>query len=160
MKHVLIALAVIFVAVSAQAADVGVSITVGQPGFYGHIDIGNYPKPEVVYAKPIVVQPPRGRVAEEPIYLRVPPGHQKNWGKHCQRYNACGKPVYFVKDKWYNEVYVPQYQQHRMRDGKGQPGHGPGPGQRDDRGYERDRGHDKGPGPGAGQGRGRGHDRD
>jgi hypothetical protein len=25
---------------SAQAADVGVSVSVGQPGFYGRIDIG------------------------------------------------------------------------------------------------------------------------
>ena len=27
------------------AADVGVSITVGQPGFYGQLDIGNAPPP-------------------------------------------------------------------------------------------------------------------
>jgi len=29
---------------------------------------------------------------------------------YCPKYNACGRPVYFVRDRWYNEVYVPQYQ--------------------------------------------------
>ena len=33
---------------TAIAADVGVSISVGQPGFYGQIDIGNFPQPRVV----------------------------------------------------------------------------------------------------------------
>jgi hypothetical protein len=46
----------ILFAVSAPAADAGVSFSVGQPGFYGRIDIGNAPQPEVIYARPIVVQ--------------------------------------------------------------------------------------------------------
>jgi uncharacterized protein YcfJ len=25
------------------------------------------------------------------------------------QYNACGRPVYFVDDRWYNDVYVPHY---------------------------------------------------
>jgi hypothetical protein len=29
--------------------------------------------------------------------MHVPPGHAKNWSKHCSRYNACAYPVYFVK---------------------------------------------------------------
>ena len=37
-------------AVPAAAADVGVSVSVGQPGFYGRIDIGSYPQPRLVYA--------------------------------------------------------------------------------------------------------------
>jgi len=49
----------------------------------------------------IVVPPPRAVVRQEPVYLWVPPGHRKNWGKHCHRYNACGVPVYFVRDDWY-----------------------------------------------------------
>ena len=40
----------------ANAADVGVSISVGQPGFYGQIDIGHFPQPRVVYAQPVVIQ--------------------------------------------------------------------------------------------------------
>jgi len=32
----------------AFAGDVGVSISIGQPGFYGQIDIGNVPRPQLV----------------------------------------------------------------------------------------------------------------
>jgi hypothetical protein len=98
----------------AVAADVGISISVGQPGFYGQIDIGNMPRPQVVFAQPIWVQ--RGPVERAPIYLRVPPGHEKKWGKHCARYNACGRPVYFVRDDWYQNTYVPYYREHGHRD--------------------------------------------
>ncbi len=90
-------------AVPAHAeTSVGVSIDISQPGVYGRIDIGNAPPPPVVYAEPILVMP--GRVVERrPIYLHVPPGHQKNWRKHCARYDACGQPVYFVREEWVME---------------------------------------------------------
>jgi uncharacterized protein YcfJ len=109
MKRFLCAIAAASVAASAYAADVGVSVSVGQPGFYGRIDIGNSPPPRLVYARPIVAQPAPVGVVPQPIYLRVPPGHAKHWAKHCYRYNACGQPVYFVQDSWYNGVYVPYY---------------------------------------------------
>ena len=82
----------------AQAADVGVSISVGQPGFYGRIDIGNMPQPVLMYPQPVVIQPAPVRVVREPLYLRVPPGHARKWSRYCGRYNACGYPVYFVQD--------------------------------------------------------------
>ena len=91
----------------ALAADVGVSINVGEPGFYGQIDIGNVPRPVVVNPRPIIIQP--APVAVEPIYLRVPPGQAKKWSYYCGRYNACGRPVYFVQDNWYQTVYAPEY---------------------------------------------------
>jgi hypothetical protein len=62
----------------------------------------------------------------QPIYLHVPPGHAKDWKKHCQKYGACARPVYFVKDDWYNTVYVPHYEQEHGK-GKGN-GHGKGKG--------------------------------
>ena len=37
-----------FLAAPAFAGDVGVSISVGQPGFYGQINIGNVAPPPVV----------------------------------------------------------------------------------------------------------------
>src|SRR5215475_12998508 len=95
----------------ATAADVGVSVSVGEPGFYGHIDIGNMPQPKLIYPRPIVVQPAPVTVAPQPIYLHVPPGHAKNWRKHCQKYSACNQPVYFVHEDWYNNVYVPHYRE-------------------------------------------------
>ncbi len=100
----------------ALASDVGVSISVGQPGFYGRIDIGNAPPPVLVYPQPVWIN--RVAVAPAPIYLRVPPGHERDWGKHCKHYRACGRPVYFVRDEWYHDVYVPHYREHgHGRDG-------------------------------------------
>jgi hypothetical protein len=90
------------------AADVGVSVNVSQPGFYGRIDIGRVPQPVVIYPQPVVIEH-RGPVMREPIYLRVPPGYEKHWDKHCRRYSACGQPVYFVQDRWYRDVYAPRY---------------------------------------------------
>ena len=109
MKRVLCAIAALGLGAPVLAADVGVSVRVGQPGFYGRIDVGNYPAPQLLYAEPIVIQPVPVGIVRQPIYLRVPPGHAKNWRKHCHRYNACGQPVYFVQDNWYNDVYVPRY---------------------------------------------------
>jgi hypothetical protein len=34
------------------------------------------------------------------VYLRVPPGHRRNWSRFCGRYDACGRPVLFVRDDW------------------------------------------------------------
>ncbi len=138
MKRLLSALAgmMAVVAVPATAADVGVSVQVGEPGFYGRIDIGNFPQPQVIYRQPVVIQAVPVGVVRPPIYLRVPPGHAKHWRKHCGKYNACGQPVYFVQDRWYNDVYVPRYRE----------SHGWGHG--DDRGKGHDHGHGYGKGKG------------
>ena len=96
---------------SAIAADLGVSVNIGHPGFYGRLDIGGYPPPPLIYAEPIVVQ--RIHSPRPPIYLRVPPGHAKHWHKYCHRYNACGVPVYFVEDHWYTHEYAPLYVERR-----------------------------------------------
>jgi hypothetical protein len=128
MKRLAFAALLSATALTAAAADVGISVSVGQPGFYGQIDIGNVPRPAVIYPQPVVIQ--RVAVAQplQPVYLRVPPGHAKNWGKHCHRYDACARPVYFVQDDWYNNVYVPHYEQtHGKGHGKGKgKGHGKG----------------------------------
>ena len=99
------------------AGDVAVSISVGQPGFFGQIDIGGAPRPPVIYAQPVVAVRPPEYVAVEPVYLHVPPGYEKHWSRHCAQYNACGRPVYFVQHDWYNNEYVPRYQrEHRERE--------------------------------------------
>jgi hypothetical protein len=144
MKHFLIATALVAAAIStpALATDVGVSVTIGQPGFYGRIDIGDYPypQPRLIYRQPRIVE--RVYIEREPIYMRVPPGHAKNWSKHCHRYDACGYPVYFVQDYWYEHEYVPYYREyHGDRRGERYDDY------RDDRreqGHENDRDHGKG----------------
>jgi len=114
MKRFLIAVALAAATLPALAADVGVSISIGDPGFYGRLDIGDYPPPQVIYRQPRVIQ--RVPMDRPPIYLRVPPGHAKHWSKNCHKYNACGERVYFVQDNWYNREYAPRYrEQHRER---------------------------------------------
>ncbi len=97
----------------AIAADVGVSISIGQPGFYGRLDIGDYPPPQLIYLRPRIIE--RVTIERPPVYLRVPYSHAKNWRKHCRKYNACGERVYFVQDNWYNREYVPRYQEQQRR---------------------------------------------
>ena len=142
----------VLAATAAQAADVGVSINIGQPGFYGQIDLGNMRQPQLIYAQPVLIE--RVAVRPAPIYLRVPPGHEKNWSKHCQRYNACGRPVYFVQGDWYEREYVTHYREQYDRDqgrsrdddrrGDDDRGHGNGK----DKDKDKDKGHGKGHGKG------------
>lgn len=126
---------------AAQAADVGVSVSVNQPGFYGRVDIGQTPPP-VIYQQPVIIAPGPVAVQQRPIYLRVPPGHEKHWDKHCARYRACGQPVYFVRAVPAPPPPRPRYDRHDDRHDDHRDGHRHG---HDD--HDRGRGH------------GRGHDR-
>lgn len=99
------------VAAPAMGADVGISVSIGQPGFYGQIDIGGAPPPVLLYRQPVMIE--RVRVERAPIYLNVRPGHARNWRRHCGEYNACGERVYFVQNGWYDRQYVPHYQKHQ-----------------------------------------------
>jgi hypothetical protein len=139
-------------------AQTNVSISVGQPGFYGRIDIGDfrdYGPPPVYVAQPVIIERHR-HVRAEPVYLRVPPGHRKNWRKHCRKYGACGQPVLFVQDRWYSDVYAPRYREVHVRERYDDRG---GRGERyDDRGHGHGKGHGNGHGHGHGKGHGRGHD--
>lgn len=139
MKRILLATALAAMTFTTSAStNVGVSVSIGQPGFYGQIDIGNFPQPQLLYPTPIVIQQGPVAVVPQPIYLRVPPGHAKNWRKYCWRYHACGQPVYFVQDNWYNNVYAPRYREYEHERGNGR-------GDRDDQGDHGDRGdHGKG----------------
>ena len=87
----------------AVAQDVRVTIS-GEvaPGVYGRVDIGSRPPP-LVYAQPVVVV--RQARAPGPVYLHVPPGHAMHWAKHCRKYDACNRPVYFVKSAEYEPGY-------------------------------------------------------
>jgi hypothetical protein len=154
MKKLLYAavLALVMVPAFAQNVGVGVNITIGQPGFYGQIVLGNAPPPEVIYPQPVVIVP--GPAMAPPIYLRVPPGHERHWRRYCHEYNACGRPVYFVRDRWYNDVYVPHYRRHEDEYRRH-----PGDWRDEGRGYEGRPGYDRGPGPGYDRGPGRGDDR-
>jgi hypothetical protein len=127
------------------------------PGLPGRVDVSRLPLPQVVLPNPVVIAPPPlpaprpGVVVAppprpEPVYMWVPPGHRQNWGKHCHRYKACGVPVYFVRDEWYDR-HVHRGAKHRDDDDD------------DRRGRGRDGKHDgKHDGKGGGKGGGKGKD--
>ncbi|WP_280152420.1 hypothetical protein [Piscinibacter sp. XHJ-5] len=132
MKRICLAVAMAAATLPAwSTTNVGVSVEVGQPGFYGRIDVGNVsaPPPVLVYPQPVVIAPTPVAVRQQPIYMHVPPGHAKNWAKHCGKYNACGQPVYFVQENWYQQQYVPAYaHEHGKKEKHGKGGHGHGKG--------------------------------
>ena len=101
---------------TALAADAGVSVSVGQPGFFGRIDIGDFPHPPVIFPDPVaILSVPVGRPV---IYLHVPLNHARHWKRYCHRYHACGERVMFVQSSWYDREYVPRYRErHDMRRG-------------------------------------------
>ena len=151
MKSLIIAAALLGAALSAQA-QTNVSIDIGQPGFYGRIELGDFRQPPVVYTQPVIVER-HARAAGQPLYLRVPPGHMKKWSRHCARYQACGRQVYFVRDDWYTNTYAPRYRE--LRGGRdGRDGRGDYRGRDDHRGRDEQRGFD-----GNDKGHGGGHDR-
>ncbi|MDE2080272.1 MAG: hypothetical protein KGI90_02885 [Burkholderiales bacterium] len=97
----------------ARAADVGVSVSISQPGVYGRIDIGRFPQPELVLQQPVLIQAPV--VPVQPVYMWVPPGQRQHWARYCGQYRACGVPVYFVRDQWYEQRVRPHEHDHDER---------------------------------------------
>jgi len=92
-----------------QAQAVNISVGVGGevlPGVYGSVNIDNGRYPALVYSEPLIVY--RQSRILEPVYLHVPPGHLKKWGRYCDRYGACSRPVYFVKSRDYYD-FSPRY---------------------------------------------------
>lgn len=118
----------LLVSAASGASAQNLSLQLGQTGYYGSIDLGNLRAPPVIYQQPMIIDR-TVQYGGQPMYMRVPPGHAKKWSKHCAAYNACGRPVYFVQDSWYNNTYAPQYR--RTHGGRG-----------DERNYVRDDGRD------------------
>ncbi len=135
-KTLAFAAALLASATAGAQPQVGVSIGISQPGVYGRIEIGNFPPPVLVYPQPVIISPPPTPVLVQrrPIYLYVPPGHQKNWAKHCSRYGACGQPVYFVQESWVRE----RYEERRGRDDEKHHGKGKDKGEKHGKGKGRD----------------------
>ena len=134
------ALALVAVVPLARAQSVSINATItGEivPGVYGRVVLGNRAPPPLVYAQPVIAVPVV--VAEpvplQPLYLHVPPGHAKHWRKHCHEYNACNRPVYFVRSAEYESGYRPERRQEHEH------GHHRDHGDRDDERGDHDRGH-------------------
>jgi hypothetical protein len=100
--------------VSAFAEQPIINLSVGgevAPGVYGQVQFGNASPPPVVLAQPTIIER-QPNVVMQPIYLHVPPDHQRNWARHCHEYHACNRPVYFVKSR----EYEPGYRQEMRHD--------------------------------------------
>jgi hypothetical protein len=140
-----IATALLAASLPSFAADVGVSVQISQPGVYGRIDIGRFPQPEVLVQQPVIIGRPVV-AAPAPVYLWVPPGQQKHWGRYCGRYHACGVPVYFVQDRWYRDhVMAPRRDRREdRREDRRDDRRDDGRGDRHDDRHDRGRGHDRG----------------
>jgi len=144
--------ALVLATAGGAQAQTYVNATVGgelAPGVYGRINIGNAPPPPLLYAEPVVIHRPAMVVPRSPIYLYVPPGHAKNWGKHCARYNACSQPVYFVQEPLPRRG--PPHGSHYSDDRRWDGDHR--------KGGKHDRDDDRGRGNGKGHGHGKGHDK-
>jgi hypothetical protein len=148
-------------AAAPAMAQTSVGIRVGQPNFYGRIDLGGAAPPPVYFVQPVIVERQAGYLGP-PIYLRVPVGHRLHWHRYCRAYHACGQQVYFVQDGWYNTTYAPHYRQQYFRQQHFHEPHfdqqyRPGRGREFHHGHGEGRGH--GHGDGHGQGHGQGHGR-
>ena len=144
MKKIL-AFALVAGIAGSALAQTSVSIGINQPGVYGRINIGNVPPPALILPQPVIIQRPAVVYERSPIYLYVPPTHQQNWRQYCGRYNACGQPVYFVRDEWVRERYEHEH-----------PGWNNGRHRGQDQHYYPSQGH----GNSGNNGKGHGHDKD
>lgn len=113
---------------AARSGELNINVILsGQvvPGVYGQVQLGNNPPPPVLYAQPVLIEPPTYAVVPPPVYLHVPPDHALHWHEHCREYNACNRPVYFVR----SAEYEPGYERHDREHGH-------------DHGHDRDRADD------------------
>jgi hypothetical protein len=98
MRTLAILLAVGCTAAGAQegrAADPGKGGPL-RPGVYGRIAVKGSPPP-VVNATPVMVERATLDRRSDPVYLYVPPGQLRRWPEHCAKWQACDRPVYFVR---------------------------------------------------------------
>ena len=104
MKYTILALLgtictlITVVAQSTDTVDVGI---------YGRLDLKEFPKPELINARPVLIDRSSKHASIKPIYVHVPPGHEWHWHRHCYDYDLCATPVWFVSESWFVNVYLP-----------------------------------------------------
>jgi hypothetical protein len=105
----LLALALVMGVGGSATAQTGINLSIGinEPGVYGQINIGNLPPPALVAPQPVIIAP--GAVSAPPVYLYVPFAEQRNWRRDCRKYDACGRPVYFVREDWVRYRYAHEH---------------------------------------------------
>jgi hypothetical protein len=99
MQRFLFVAAVAAITVPALAANAGVSIQIGQPGFYGSIDIGGFPAATDLPAANRDPAVP-GRV-REPIYLHAAGLREEL--EQALPASTTLRPTGLLCDSWYNQ---------------------------------------------------------
>jgi len=95
--------------------------------FFGRIEMGGAPAPELMSNRVVKGQHlhshgrtalPAAQIAgfEAPVYFHVRPGEEVRWAAHCKSYNACDLPVLFVTEAWYRDTYLPHMAQQDGRE--------------------------------------------
>ncbi|HKX43740.1 MAG TPA: hypothetical protein VJO99_21450 [Burkholderiaceae bacterium] len=108
MKKLLVAaLATAAVGSAMAQPSIGLSLGINEPGVYGQINIGALPAPALVAPRPVIITP--GVASVPPAYLYVPLAEQRNWRRYCAKYDACGRPVYFVREDWLRDRYAHEH---------------------------------------------------
>jgi hypothetical protein len=78
-----------------------------ESGLYGRLDLDGLTTPQVINAKPVLVDSSSRRASTQAIYVHIPPGDEKHWRARCRIYDACDVPVHFVTESWFVNVYLP-----------------------------------------------------
>lgn len=160
----LAAVALVCAAGAAQAQAYISSTISGQlaPGVYGQVNIGNAAPPPLVYAQPMWGNQGAMMPQAQPMYMWVPPDHSRNWRRYCYQYQACGRPVYFLRSappRWRAEA--PHHHDRDWNDPRRDERRWHREERRDERRYGRDdrRDWDRHDQDDRGRGHGRGHGR-
>ncbi len=109
------------------ADDLGIKVILEKeisPGVYGRVELGNDSHPETYYPHPTLIISDSRYAKARPVYLHVPPGHAKHWGKHCKKYKACDRPVYFIRSSEYDSYEREHEHEHSKKEDKKHPGKG------------------------------------
>lgn len=88
----------------------------GEPGYHGPLQVSAQQRPDLIRQNPELVRPLSAAEMARPLYLHVPRHQIWRWSRYCRDYGACGRPAYFVTQRWYESVYIPQYREERRRD--------------------------------------------
>jgi hypothetical protein len=92
------------------------------PNVFGQINTGNAPPPPVLYPQPIIAG--QEVYGAAPMYIYAPIEETQNWGFFCNKYRACGVPVYFVSyeerhpfwNRYHEEHHLPNWQRERFEE--------------------------------------------
>jgi hypothetical protein len=83
---------------------------------HGTVDVRRFPRLDLVSPHPVIVRFMSAQMLARALYLHVPQAHRAEWAGYCHFYQACGHPVYFVTEQWFEHVYRPMMEEEQRRE--------------------------------------------